>query len=313
GAGEAGHNGGDNGVANAGKGGDGIYVGDPFGDDIGVSGWVGGGGGGGRHGLGTGNPNVGGAGGGGDGGTDANGHGAAGVDGTGGGGGGGGMAGSGSTSGTAGLGGKGGDGVVVVMWEEPPPVEPASGSATFEHTWDVTATGTAPDVDGGHGSATVEVSWDVAASGSRPSSGSVELAHTWTVEAAGYAPAADPVQITGASAASLTSPSGRAGKGQRWAWWTGSRWDGVLPTSSGWRIYTGLGNSTPTAGPVVDSRQAARATAVADGGSVWILRGHTSTPRVTRYTRSGTTYTADGSVTDVAITALAAADGDASP
>src|SRR5690606_22789485 len=65
-------------------------------------------------------------------------------------------------------------------------------------------------------------------------------------------------------------------------------------------------------GAVVDSRQAARVDTVFHGGTLWVARGHTSAPRISRYLLDGGTYVADE--TDVALpTGLAAANGDASP
>ncbi|MGV3564214.1 MAG: glycine-rich domain-containing protein [Nocardioides sp.] len=301
GAGGAGQN-----AASGGAGGIGVDLGSVFGTDVGAAGWFGGGGGGGRHGGGSGSGPVGGQGGGGQGGYNTS-QGSPGVDGTGGGGGGG-AADSTGPGASATLGGAGGNGIVIIIYDDPP-TPPATGTATGSAAWSALASGTN---GGGQGRGAGTTAWSGEASGATVPLGAAATTNTWAGSAGGFAPGMDPVQVSGASAASLTAPSGRAGKGQRWAWWTGTRWDAVLPTSTGWRILTAVASS-PAVGAVVDNRQAARATAVADGDTVWILRGHTSAPRITRYTRSGITYTADGSVTDVAITALAATDGDASP
>ena len=91
-----------------------------------------------------------------------------------------------------------------------------------------------------------------------------------TVGTEGYAP---PAQVTGASASSLTSPSGRWVKTpHRPLWWdtVNGAWRAILPTSTGHRVYT-LNPAGNVQGAVVDNRQGARVTAVHNAGTTYVF------------------------------------------
>lgn len=119
-----------------------------------------------------------------------------------------------------------------------------------------------------------------------------------------------PTVIEGTSTTTLFSPTGRAGKSQRWAWWTGSRWDAVLPTTSGWRIFTDVTGDAVT-GASADSRTSARVDTLYEDGHLWVARGHSSSPRISRYECTDGQYHLQTTVN--LPTLLAASDGDASP
>lgn len=120
------------------------------------------------------------------------------------------------------------------------------------------------------------------------------------------------VQVPGADAANLAKPADHAGKGQRWQWWTGNRWDAVLPTADGWRLYTDVaGGMDPAA--IVDDRRTARVDTVFSDGMLWVARGHISTPRISRYLLNDDgSYVAHQVGVDLP-SGLAAANGDLSP
>lgn len=112
--------------------------------------------------------------------------------------------------------------------------------------------------------------------------------------------------ITGSSTSSLTSPTTRWVKGtMRPVWSDGSTWSAIVPTLTGHRRYADL--EAPSPGAVVESRQAARVTAVHAGGTTYVLRAHTSSSLFSAF---------DGSwsaIVDGAAFPLTAADLDASP
>ena len=279
--------------------------------DLGVSGWVAGGGGGGAlsntTGALTGAGGQGGGGRGGSGNSAANSAGVAGAANTGSGGGGGGSNNSGQTAST-GASGAGGSGLVVVLWDEP--AEASEGETITGHTWTASATGTAPEIVPDSGSTRTGHAWTASADGASDYHGSTTTTAQWTASAAGVQSGqVAPVVISDTSTSSLTNPAYRPGKGHRWAWWTGSRWDCVLPTSSGWRIYTGLG-TTPTQGPVVTSTSSHRVTTAYHGNTLWTLASGTSSTVCTRWTRSGTTYTSQGSQS---LSGFTVTDADSSP
>ena len=118
-----------------------------------------------------------------------------------------------------------------------------------------------------------------------------------------------PVEISGTSTASLTAPSGRWAKSPTSpVWWDSSNqeWRGILPTSSGHRLYT-LDPGGNTQGAVVDNRQDARITAVHSGGMTYVIRQHTSSTLFSAYNSSWTT-----TVNNVSVP-LTMADHDATP
>ena len=117
--------------------------------------------------------------------------------------------------------------------------------------------------------------------------------------------------VTGASTGNLTSPTVRLNKTSTTLLWrNGPRWDGVMPTTTGHRIFTDL--TDPTAGPVVDDRQDTRCDIAWNDGTLWVVRGHATTSRISRFSYDNG-YTADEAVDDVTVTGITTSNNDNSP
>lgn len=107
-------------------------------------------------------------------------------------------------------------------------------------------------------------------------------ARAWQLALHPSASSSTPGAIAGVTTSSLTDPVGRWTKPTtRVSWHDGTNWAAVLPTTSGHRLFTDL--DAPTAGAVVDSRQGARPTIVAQGGWLGVLRGHPTQSRFSSY------------------------------
>lgn len=119
-----------------------------------------------------------------------------------------------------------------------------------------------------------------------------------------------PSTVTGASTASLTDPTTRWVKGSMVPLWAtsggaDSPWSAILPTSTGHRLYADL--AAPSAGTVIDSRQAARIAAVNADGVTYVLRAHTSSSLFSSFDASMTAIVSGASLP------LSASDLDAAP
>lgn len=126
----------------------------------------------------------------------------------------------------------------------------------------------------------------------------------WIGEATG------PGEVSGASTGLLTAPEGRWVKAPMRPVWldtSAGKWRGVIPTSTGHRLFDFSSSAAAVQGVVVDTRQDARVTAFHKSGTTYILRQHYSGSLLNVYGENFTVVQQDVSVP------LSATNHDASP